>query len=106
MPRFRIALVAVVTLLSTRALHAEEPAPLTAMARMPVKEITIFKDGHALLLHDATMPTDADGNVLLDYLPAPVLGTFWPYSSDKNVKLTSVVAGQRRVRVEGTALNQ
>jgi hypothetical protein len=51
------------------------------------------------------MPVDADGNVVLDHLPAPVIGTFWPYSADRNVRLLSVTAGWRRVRVEQTALS-
>ena len=84
---------------------AEPAAPLSALARMPVKEITVFKDGHAFVLHQGRMPTDGAGNVLLDSLPTPVLGTFWPYSADKNVSLTSVTASQRRVRVERTALS-
>ena len=50
------------------------------------------------------MPVEASGDVLMDYLPAPVLGTFWPYSADKDVKLTAVVAGQRKVLVERTSL--
>ena len=71
---------------------------------MPVKEITVFKDGHAFLLHEGAMPTDAAGNVIMDYLPAPVLGTFWPYSSNKDVKLIGVTASQRKVLVEETAI--
>jgi hypothetical protein len=88
----------------TVCVGAEEAAPLGALARMPVKEVTVFKDGHAFLLHQGRMPTDPAGNVLLDYLPAPVLGTFWPYSSEKGVVLSAVVAGQRRVLVQRTAL--
>ncbi len=72
---------------------------------MPVREVTVFKDGHALMLHRGKMPVDASGDVLMDYLPAPVLGTFWPYSADKDVKLTAVVAGQRKVLVERTSLS-
>lgn len=83
---------------------AEEAAPLGALTTMPVKEVTVFKDGHAFLLHQGRMPTDPAGNVLLDCLPAPVLGTFWPYSAEKDVSLSSVVAGQRRVLVQRTAL--
>ena len=71
---------------------------------MPVKEVTVFKDGYAFVLHEGKMPTDAAGNVLMDYLPTPVIGTFWPYSADKNVKLTMVTAGRRTVSVERTAL--
>ena len=40
-------------------------------ASMPVRELTIFKDGHAFVLHEGNMPTDESGNVVLDYLPAP-----------------------------------
>jgi hypothetical protein len=72
---------------------------------MPVKEVTVFKDGHAFVVHEGKMPTDAAGNVRMDYLPNPVIGTFWPYSADRNVKLSAVVASPHRVRVERTALD-
>ena len=84
--------------------HADPPTPLSALAKLPVKEITIFKDGHAFVLHQGTLPTDGDGNVQMDYLPTPVLGTFWPYSSDKKVKLTAVVSSPRKALVEKTSL--
>jgi hypothetical protein len=89
---------------SLSAAQADQAAPLSALAKMPVREITVFKDGHAFLLHQGKMPTEGSGNVLMDYLPAPVLGTFWPFSADKNVRLTCVVASQRKVLVERTAL--
>ncbi len=92
------------SVLFTPAAFAQAPA-LSALAKMPVKELTIFKDGHAFVLHEGKMPTDSAGNVQMDYLPTPVIGTFWPYSADKNVKLSSVVASPRRVRVERTALS-
>lgn len=82
----------------------EDAAALSALARMPVREVTVFKDGHAFVMHQGAMPTDAAGNVLMDYLPMPVLGTFWPYSAEKNAKLSAVTAGQRRVTVERTPL--
>lgn len=84
---------------------AAPPPELSALAKLPVKEITVFKDGHALVLHEGMMPTDAAGNVQMDYLPTPVLGTFWPYSADKNARLTATTASQRRVRVGRTALS-
>ena len=87
------------------AVSADQAAPLNALAKMPVKEITVFKDGHALVLHEGKMPADERGDVLMDYLPTPVMGTFWPYSAGKDVKLTSVVAGRRKVLVNRTALN-
>jgi hypothetical protein len=82
----------------------EKAAPLSALAKMPIKEVTVFKDGHAFVLQSGRMPTDGAGNVVMDYLPAPVLGTFWPYSSEKDAKLSSVTASQHRVEVERTAL--
>jgi len=91
--------------LASPPLAAEKPAPLGVLGRMPVKEVTIFKDGHAFVLHEGKLAVSGAGNVQLDYLPAPVLGTFWPYSASKEAKLTAVVAGQRRVFVEKTALN-
>jgi hypothetical protein len=57
-----------------------------------------------LVLHEGKMPTDAAGNVLLDHLPTPVIGTFWPYSVDKSAKLVGVTAARRRVLIEQTAL--
>jgi hypothetical protein len=71
--------------------------PEGTLANMPVKEITIFKDGHAFVLHEGKMPTDTDGNVVLDYLPRPIIGTFWAYSADTKAKLTGVVSGKHVV---------
>jgi hypothetical protein len=84
---------------------ADEAAPASSLARMPIKEVTVFKDGHAFVLHQGMMPTDAAGNVVMDYLPTPVIGTFWPYCPDKKATLHSVTAGRRRIRVERTAMN-
>ena len=98
-----MSLAALLCLLSPPAL-AEDAAPLSALARMPVKEITVFKDGHAFVLHEGTMPVDAAGDVRMDYLPTPVLGTFWPYTADKNIRLSAVTASPRRVLVERTAI--
>jgi hypothetical protein len=73
-------------------------------ADMPVKEITVFKDGHAFVLHEGAMPTDAEGNVTIDYLPRPVIGTFWSYSSQAGAKLTGVVSGNKIVSLDKTSL--
>ena len=75
-----------------------------ALANMPVTEITVFKDGHAFILHEGKMSTNTNGNVVLDYLPRPIIGTFWAYSTDAKVKLSSVVSGKNVVSVERTAL--
>jgi hypothetical protein len=96
--------VAVLLILVSSLLLAQQPTPSGALARMPVKEVSIFKDGHAFVLHEGSMPLDTSGNVVMDYLPAPVLGTFWAYTADPNLKVTAVTAGQHRIVVERTAL--
>ena len=102
----RLALgLALAQMLSITALAAEKAAPLSTFGKLPIKEITVFKDGHAFVAHEGEMPTDDQGNVVMDYLPSPVVGTFWPYAAEKRAKLTSVVASQKRVLVERTALN-
>jgi len=106
MPTKRQVSLAVVTMLALcLPAWAEQAEPSSALAQMPIKEVTIFKDGHALVLHAGKVPTDQAGNVVLDYLPTPLLGAFWPYSADKDAKLQAVTASQRYVRVERTALN-
>jgi hypothetical protein len=100
----RLPLAAMLLVAATTTARAEPAAPLGALAKMPVKEVTVFKDGHAYVVHQGTMPVDSSGSVLLDLLPNPVLGTFWPYSLDNRATLHSVTAGRRRVAVDRTAL--
>ena len=75
-----------------------------SLSRLPVKEVTVFKDGHAFVVHEGALPTNESGSVVLDSLPAPVIGTFWAYSTDEAAKVSRVVAGSRRRLVERTAL--
>ncbi|NLX25285.1 MAG: DUF4139 domain-containing protein, partial [Lentisphaerae bacterium] len=89
------------TMVGTIATVADE----AASNRLPVHEITVFKDGHAFIQHSGTLPVDESGKIIMDYLPAPVLGTFWPYVDDQNATLGSVVAGIRKVETEKTALS-
>jgi hypothetical protein len=83
---------------------AQQAPSVASLARVPVKEVSIFKDGHAFFLHQGPMPVDSAGNIVMDYLPAPVLGTFWAYSADSRAVVAGLTAGQRRVVVERTAL--
>lgn len=96
------------TVLSNQVCAGENPTsqPVTqeTLARMPVKEVTIFKDGHAFVLQEGQLPTESSGNVVLKDLPCPVIGTFWPYSADPSAKLTGVVAGRTKVEREDPAL--
>jgi len=48
--------------------------------------------------------TNEEGDVVLDRLPRPVIGTFWPYCREAKAKLKSVVAGARLVVTDETAL--
>jgi len=75
------------------------------LADIPLKEVTIFKDGHVLVLHEGEVGTGDAGDVVLDYLPTPILGTFWAYSADSKAKLSGVVSGRRVVSIDRTALN-
>jgi hypothetical protein len=104
---FRVASVVMFVMIATTfpvPSYAESAQPVSALAKMPVKEITVFKDGHAFVLHEGDMPTDKAGDVVMDYLPYPVLGTFWPFSSEKGVRLSCAVASKHRVSVPRTAL--
>lgn len=80
-------------------------ADLPTQAALPVREVSVFKDGHAFVVHRGTVAVDARGNVVLRHLPAPVMGTFWAGATDEGVGLAAVTASQGRVRVERTALS-
>jgi hypothetical protein len=97
-------LLALTAALSACRVAGQPATPAASPARLPVREVTVFKDGHAFVLHQGKLPVTGQGTVLLDHLPVPVLGTFWPYSVDPAVKLASVTAGQRDVMVERTAI--
>jgi hypothetical protein len=51
-----------------------------------VNEVTLFKDGHAFVLQSGRVATNEAGDVTLDQLPSPVLGTFWPYAADRKAR--------------------
>ncbi|MHC5075219.1 MAG: hypothetical protein ACYTFM_02145, partial [Planctomycetota bacterium] len=76
-----------------------------SLAQMPIKEVTIFKDGHVFALHEGSVKTTDNGNVVLDYLPRPVIGTFWVYSNDPRAELSAVVSERQIISVNKTALN-
>jgi hypothetical protein len=84
---------------------AQEDAGPCVYDKMPVKEVTVFKDGHAYVLHEGTMKTDAKGNVLLDSLPNPVMGTFWAYSTQPGVKLTRVISSRDELDTEQSSVS-
>lgn len=66
-------------------------------SKLPIQEVTVFKDGHAFLLHEGTVSTDPKGCVRLDSLPNPVLGTFWAHSAESAARLSSVLSSRDSV---------
>lgn len=74
---------------------ANAARPILPSTRLPVREVTAFKDGHAYVLREEPLAV-ADGQVVLDQLPAPVLGTFWPFATG-GAKVVSAVAGKSKV---------
>ncbi len=102
MPRRRPLPFLFAGLLATAAAAAEP-----VLETLPVREVSVFKDGHAFVLHRGTIPVAAGGTARLDRLPAPLLGTFWVGGIDEGrggVTVAGVTAAQARVRVERTAL--
>lgn len=59
---------------------------------LPVREVTVFKDGHAYVLREGPLAGGTLRDVVLDDLPAPVLGTFWPYAT-QGARLVHAKAG-------------
>jgi len=96
-----IATVAVCSLALSGAAYAAEAGKLEDM---PIREVTVFKDGHAFVLHEGVMPVDENGDIVLDYLPRPIIGTFWVYSRDEG--LQSVVSGSKIVTLSMTAITR
>jgi len=80
-------------------------AGVAAASDMPIREVTVFKDGHAFVEHAGTVAVNPAGEAELDGLPMPVLGTFWPFSADRSVPLVSVTAGKHVVGKPHAALS-
>lgn len=99
MPSFTV--LAAIAAVSAVPCLAQAP-PLSALARLPVREVTVFKDGHAYVIHEGQVTVEKAGEIRMDYLPTPVLGTFWAHAGTKPAR--QVIASVRRVTVERTAL--
>lgn len=99
------ACLVLATLLLCSSAQTNDEAPrLIALSRLPVKEVTVFKDGHAYVIHQGKASVEGQREVRLDYLPTPILGTFWVYSGNDATPVRKVTASIRRVSVERTAL--
>ena len=92
--RFRSPKSLALLLALAAPLAAQEP-PKPLLEGLPVREVTIFKDGTAWVEHRGTVtPTEAN-KVVLEELPTPYLGTFWVSTSTPGAKVTSVLASNR-----------
>ena len=101
------ALAAALVAASALLAGAAEPA---ATPELPVREVSVFKDGHAFVVHRGRVAVDGRGEAVLRHLPAPVMGTFWAGAIDggperDGVGVASVTASTSRVKIDRTALS-
>ena len=84
---------------------AQAPRPSnSAEDPLPVREVTVFKDGHAWVLRERPLAAADGQEIVLDQLPQPLLGAFWPYAVD-GARLVSAVAGMKTTRSEATVMD-
>ncbi len=104
MRRYSLVFAVGLTVLSlqTTAVYAQGNA--VSATALPVREVTVFKDGHAFVVRQGKAPVE-NGAVTVTDLPVPVMGTFWPYSAESNAPLHSVVARRRAVKGDRPALS-
>lgn len=88
------AVLAAGLLAAAPASAAEEER--TVLEGLPVRSVTIFKDGHAWVRHEGEVVLDAQGSARLDNLPAPMLGTFWSSGGSGKLRLVSATAGTEK----------
>jgi hypothetical protein len=82
----------------------DKPDATLRSEALPVREVTVFKDGHAYLLREARLPANANGELVLDELPIPVMGTFWPYASN-GARLVYAKAGNEKIESDVEVLD-
>lgn len=88
--------------LTLAAAAAAQGAPATSL---PIRELTAFKDGHAFVVRAGDVALGADGRIVLEDLPQPILGTFWPAVHADGCTLRHVTAGRHRVTSQHTAID-
>ncbi|MGI9474728.1 MAG: hypothetical protein ACR2NZ_24565 [Rubripirellula sp.] len=74
------------------------------LSQLPVREVTVFKDGHAFVVRRGNMEVSTQGSVRLGNLPQPVMGTFWPFVDDTKAVLQSVTVGEQIIESRQSAL--
>jgi hypothetical protein len=68
---------------------------IAAARSLPIREVTSFKDGHAIVLRSGSLTPVESGALILDEIPRATMGTFWVKSDG--------AAPVRSVRVETLA---
>jgi hypothetical protein len=96
------AILAFVPFLLWHCLSAQGPVALDA-GKLPVRDVTVFKDGHAYLIRETALP-EGTARVVIEELPAPVLGTFWPFATG-GAQLVSAKAGREVVPQDVVAMD-
>jgi hypothetical protein len=84
----------------TAVARAAEP---TKAEELPIKEVAVFKDGHAFVTHVGQVAV-TDGQAHIEHLPSPVLGTFWASGATEGVRITEVSASQVESEADRPAL--
>jgi len=64
-----------------------------------ITEVTVFKDGHALIMAKGKVKTE-DGWCRAREVPVPVLGTFWTFTTEKDAVVDVVRCGMVDTKVE------
>lgn len=92
------ALVLGIVMLCLPVMAAADAAqPAASLENLPIRAVSIFKDGHALLLHRGKVRLDDRGEAVIDGVPKPVLGTFWAGAVSPGLHLSRVTASEQRV---------
>ena len=91
-----VVLVVAATLLA--GVSAADETPTDNFGALPITEVTVFKDGHAFVLHEGRLAVNREGDAVTRTVPAPVLGSLWTYATTPGARLTGVTAGERPVR--------
>lgn len=66
--------------------------PVASPLKAEIKEVAAFKDGHAFVLAEATVPPRSGWHVTLD-VPEAILGTLWTVSGSPKARVEEVRAG-------------
>lgn len=104
-PALLSSLVWLVPLAMPAPAAAQTPAATaTPASALPVREVTVFKDGHAYVLRDQPLAGPQRRQVVLDELPAPVLGTFWPFATG-GARIVAARAGVQKVEHDEPAVD-